>query len=495
MNGKVTKGIFLGLLLILCMSVAVATDVSEDTTSDVEIQSLSDNSETVYDDVNEVSNIDTVKENNLRSVNPITSDVVIDSSYDNQEFDVTSNVRITSNVAQSNNIKFNLNGNNITIDGLNIVNDETQPIAINAIQNSQDINIINTNITIVNIEETETMGIVLNNSQNVLVENCTVDISAVSQPLYIYNETTQDYDYSLKTSAILVDGGNNISLNTNTVNIANSTNNGSSSGTGEAITVRNNANNVHVTNNIVSGENFPYTYAINIYGVSNLVLVENNSINLTSGNYICGIQLTSTSNSIVRRNNINGTCSAISGQCASSEAFAYGIVLSSSYKPSSSESTNNLIEFNNINLNSNVTFGIELNIADGSKVYNNTVDVNGEVVMALGIYNSSRCIIKENNLTVSGNTRDLNPWAYDAIGPETTGIKIINDGNKTSDENIIMSNIIQVSDVGEVDNCYSVILIGTTNSQVTYNVLSADETGDNSVYYNHSGSDYVKFNT
>lgn len=471
MTGKFTKGILLGLLLVLCMSVAVAADVSEDTVTDVEIQSLTDNSETSYNDANEVSDANTVKDNNLRSVNPITTDVVIDSSYDNQTFDVTSNVRITSNVPQSNNIRFNLNGQNITIDGLNIVNDETQPIAINALINSQDINIINTSITIVNIEETETMGIILNNTQNALVENCTVDISAVSQPLYIYNETTQDYDYSLKTSAILVDGGNNININANTVNIANSTSDGSSSGTGEAITVRYNANNVHVTNNIVTGENFPYTYAINIYGVSNLVLIENNTINLTSGNYICGIQLTSTSNSIVRRNTITGTCSAISGQSASSEAFAYGVVISSSYKPTASESTNNIIEFNNINLNSNVTFGIELNIADGSKVYNNTVDVDGEVVMALGIYNSSYCEIKDNNFTVTGSTRDLNPWAYDAIGPETTGIKIVDDGNNNTEYNIISGNIIKVTD-SNISNLYDIILENTDYTTITENYLT-----------------------
>ena len=63
---KYTKGILLGLLVVLCMSVAVAADVSEDTTSDVEIQSLADNSETSYDDVDEVSQEDTVKEDDVK---------------------------------------------------------------------------------------------------------------------------------------------------------------------------------------------------------------------------------------------------------------------------------------------------------------------------------------------------------------------------------------------------------------------------------------------
>jgi len=492
MNSKYNKTIIFSLLLVLCMSVAVAADVTEETTDDITIENNDNEIATSYNNMDYDNNL----EENTQSVNPITTDVVIDNTYDNQVFDVSSNVRITSGVAQSNNIAFRLNGNNITIDGLNIVNDETQPIVINALPNSNHISIINTNITVVNTEETKTMAIILNNTQNSLVEHCNVDFSAVSQPLYVYNETTGGYDYFFNTSAILTDGGNNITINANTVHISNSTSNGSFSGTGEAITVRFDANNVNVINNNVTGEGFPYVYGINIYGVSNLVLIENNTVNLTSGNYIGGIQLTSTSNSIIRRNTITGTCFAGSGQCAGLEASAYGIVLSSSYKPPASESTNNLIEFNDIDLSANVTYGIELNIADNTRVFNNTVDVDGDVVMALGIYNSSRCQIKDNDFTVTGNTRELDLYFYEAIPPVTTGIKIINDGNKTADENIIMNNFIDVFDDGVFEDSFTVILIGTTNSQVKYNELYATvKVGDNSVSYDIAGTDLVEENT
>lgn len=465
---QIIKVSIFALLVMLTVSIGFAAEVTDDT-NDITIQ----NTETIEETTTEVVDTNNAEqESQINSYNPITTDTVInDNTWDNQVYDVSSNVKITSSVSQSNNIAFRLNGNNITIDGLNIVNDETQPIVINALQNSNHISIINTNITVVNTEETKTMAIILNNTQNSLVEHCNVNFSAVSQPLYVYNETTGDYDYFFNTSAILTDGGNNITINANTVHICNSTTNGSFSGTGEAITVRFDANNVNVINNNVTGEGFPYTYAINIYGVSNLVLIENNTINLTSGNYVCGIQLTSTSNSIVRRNTINGTSSAISGQCASSEAFAYGVVISSSYKPTASESTNNIIELNKINLTSNVTFGIELNIADSSKVYNNTVDVDGEVVMALGIYNSSYCEIKDNNFTVTGSTRDLNPWAYDVIGPETTGIKIVDDGNNNTEYNIIMGNIIRVNDTNNT-NIYDIILENTDNTTITENYLT-----------------------
>lgn len=489
MNSFLKVSIF-ALLVMLTVSIGFAAEVTDDT-NDITIQ----NTEKIEEITTEVVDTNNAEqESQINSYNPITTDTIInDNTWDNQVYDVSSNVKITSSVSQSNNIAFRLNGNNITIDGLNIVNDETQPIVINALPNSNHISIINTNITVVNTEETKTMAIILNNTQNSLVEHCNVNFSAVSQPLYIYNETTGNYDYYFNTSAILTDGGNNITINANTVHICNSTTNGSFSGTGEAITVRFDANNVNIINNNVTGEGFPYVYGINIYGVSNMVLIENNTVNLTSGNYIGGIQLTSTSNSVIRRNTITGTCYAASGQCASLEAFAYGIVVSSSYKPYASESTNNLIEYNNINLSANVTFGIELNIADSSMVSNNVVDVDGDVVMALGIYNSSYCYILNNNFTVTGNTRTLNPDAYDAVEPETTGIKITSDGNKTSQFNNIYYNRINVQDANNT-NIYSIILGNKVdNSRVISNSLKAGNK-DNVLYMilnNGSNNDII----
>lgn len=484
MNSFLKVSIF-ALLVMLTVSIGFAAEVTDDT-NDITIQ----NTETIEETTTEVVDTNNAEqESQINSYNPITTDTVInDNTWDNQVYDVSSNVKITSSVSQSNNIAFRLNGNNITIDGLNIVNDETQPIVINALPNSNHISILNTNITVVNTEETKTMAIILNNTQNSLVEHCKVDLSAVSQPLYVYNETTGDYDYFFNTSAILTDGGNNITINANTVHICNSTTNGSFSGTGEAITVRFDANNVNVINNNVTGDGFPYVYGINIYGVSNMVLIENNTVGLTSGNYIGGIQLTSTSNSIIRRNTITGTCFAGSGQCAGLEASAYGIVLSSSYKPTASESTNNLIEYNDIDLSANVTYGIELNIADSTRVFNNTVDVDGDVVMALGIYNSSYCQIKENNFTVTGNTRGLHPYFYEAIPPVTTGIKIVDDGYNNTQYNVITGNRIRVTDTNST-NVYTVIIDNDVyNTIVTYNYLRGTLTSFNSILDNGDGS-------
>lgn len=483
MANKKIKLSILGLLLVMFMSVAMAAEVTEDTTTEVTIPSTEIEEPTI--DV--VENDDVGQTNQVNSYNPITTDTVInDSTWDNQAYDVTSNVKITTNITQSNNIAFNLNGNNITIDGLNIVNDETQPICINIASGSYDINIINTNITIVNNETTETMGIIINGANDVLVDNCKVDIKAVSQDLYL----PPNWVYSLKTSAILTDNSDNITISNNIVNIGTSTNTGSSSGTGEAITVRNNAHDVKVINNTIIGQDFPYLYGISTSGFSYDLVLLNNTIQMTGINHFCGIQLASTSNSTIRRNTITGTCSATSGQTASLEGFAYGIALSSSYRPTASESTNNLIEYNNINLTSNVTYAIELSIADNTKVYNNTAYVYGEVVMALGLYNSSNCEIKDNNFTVSGNSRELNPWAYDAIPPETTGIKLVDDGYNNTKSNIISGNRIDVTELNNTVTPYTVIIGNIVyNTSVTKNYLKAgNSSSSRSILNNGDGS-------
>ena len=129
MSKRFLKVSLLGLLLVMCMSVAMAADVSEDTTSEVATpQSTDTNNVDTTDYVNTEDNDNEINKqvNPTRSYNPITVNTCInDSTWDNQSYDVYSNVKITTNITQSNNIAFNLNGNNITIDGLNIVNDGT----------------------------------------------------------------------------------------------------------------------------------------------------------------------------------------------------------------------------------------------------------------------------------------------------------------------------------------------------------------------------------
>lgn len=486
MTSKYTKCIFLGLLVVLCMSVTVAAEVTDDTITDViDTSSINTNVETttdeiVTDTITTNNNIETEYDTQTETEevnNPYTfTNTTLDitgNNYDGSTIILLDNVNVlSSNNMQLTGTSFIVNGTNVNITGLNIVNYNQNTVVITVI-NSENVTINQTNIVTTRTETGKTMGILINDSEDVTVENCNINLTAVSQDLY----PAPDYVYTLNTAAIAVDTSHNITLNNNNIQIKNSTNTGSTAGTGEAITIIDSSYDVNVYNNTITGENFPYLYAISTATSSHDILIENNTIALTGINHFCGIQLSSTSNSTVRHNNITGTCTAQNGTTASNEAFAYGIALASSYRPTASESINNIIEYNYINITSNITYAIELSIADNTTVYNNTAYVYGEVVMALGIYNSSYCQIILNNFTVEGNTRDLNPNIYEAIYPVTTGIKI----NETSVNNTILHNTINVSDNNTNVTSYTIILSGTDYTQIHYNTLYATDEGDPSV--------------
>lgn len=487
---KLHKGIFLGVLLVLCMSVAAATDVAEDTASDVVTTQSVDIVDTYEKTISTYNSIEEKEKSQTRSIpgDPYTfANETLDitgNNYDGSTLTLLDNVNvISSNNMQLTGTSFVVSGNNVNITGLKMVNNNLNTVAITVTGNNVNLN--GNNITVTKTEEGKTMGIVINNTHDVNVENCNIAINAVSQDLY----PAPSYEYSLKTSAIVVDNSYDVLLNRNNITLTVSTNTGSTSGTGEAITIRNNSYNVNVYNNTITAENFPYLYGISTSAFSHDLSIIDNTIALTGINHICGIQLSSTSDSTVRRNHISGNCSATSGTTASSEAFAYGIALSSSYKPEASESTYNIIDSNNVTLTSTVAYAYELSNADYTQLINNNGTVTGNVVMGLGIYNSSYCNISGNRFIVSGNTSELSPYIYEAIYPVTTGIKI----NETSSYNNITDNYIEVTEQNEDMEAYAIFLYGTSNTDIEYNQLFADYDGNGSVY-GKSGTDIVDHN-
>ena len=112
MSKRFLKVSLLGLLLVMCMSVAMAADVSEDTTTEVTIPSTEIEEPTI--DVVENDNVG--QTNQVNSYNPITTDTVInDSTWDNQTYEVSN---ITSNVNDkiiTKNIKSNIKTENSNI--------------------------------------------------------------------------------------------------------------------------------------------------------------------------------------------------------------------------------------------------------------------------------------------------------------------------------------------------------------------------------------------
>lgn len=477
----------LGLLLIMFMSVSMAAEVTEDTTNEVTIPST----ETI-EETTEVVETDTVEQvAQTRSYNSINTDTVInDSTWDNQVYNVTSNVKITTNITQSNNIAFNLNGNNITIDGLNVVNDNTTPICISIASGSNNIKIINNNITINNNASTETRAVYMFNATNVCVTNNTFDIRAVPQSSG-WDNSTGVWLENMKVSAVKEELSNKVTINNNVITVSKSVSSGDYFSSTDAITVKKSENSL-IDNNTITMSGSAYLYAISASYYCNNITVNSNIINLTGNNYICGIQLSSTSNSKVRNNQISGTCTATSGACPSYEAFAYGIIsVTGTWGASTSEAVGNIIENNNVTLDSTVAYSYELSNTENNIIHNNTATVTGNVVMALGIYNSSNNNITDNTFTVTGNTTTLNGFIYEAVYPVTTGIKIVCDENDTSQYNIISGNDIDVQDPNNT-NIYSIILeTNVNNNTVIENHLRAGDTSEISDMILNNGLDNI----
>lgn len=474
MSKRFLKVSLLGLLLVMCMSVAMAADVSEDTTSEVATpQSTDTNNVDTTDYVSTEDNDNEINKqvNPTRSYNPITVNTCInDSTWDNQSYDVYSNVKITTNISQSNNIAFNLNGNNITIDGLNIVNDETQPICINIASGSSDIKIINNNIAINNNASTETRAVYMFNATNVCVTNNTFDICAVPQSSG-WDNSTGVWLENMKVSAVKEELSNKVTINNNVITVSNSVSSGDYFSSTDAITVKKSENSL-IDNNTITMSGSAYLYAISASYYCNNITAINNIINLTGNNYICGIQFSSTSNSKARNNQIIGTCTATSGACPSYEAFAYGIIsLTGTWGASTSEAVGNIICNNDVTLNSTIAYAYELSNAENNIICNNTATITGNVVMALGIYNSSYNNICYNTFTVTGNTITLNDSIYEAVYPVTTGIKIVDDGFNNTQNNTIIGNTINVTDTNSA-SLNDIILEGTNNTIITENYMT-----------------------
>lgn len=497
MSKRFLKVSLLGLLLVMCMSVAMAADVSEDTTSEVAVPS----SDIIDESVTEVAEVESdvtdtdcgctcpINPSNTSTVTPDTTlTVQNDTTYDfsgtftnkNYNFENLDTVVFTSsaNNAIFYNTTFTLSGKNIKISNLvfNNTNTNGNPITIT----STNVSCISGNTINVfkNVSE-ETFGINVINSNYTCV--CGNTINEVGVPQMMGWETGVG---AIKFSGIVFNNVNTSCIKGNTLNLQNVTTAypfGYS--TMEAITVKGGSQNDTVKQNVITVTGSEYIYAISLSEFDNNITVEENNITLTGSNYICGVQLSSVTNSTVRKNKIEGTCSEESGQGASYEAFAYGVaVLTGTWGASTSEATGNIVEYNNVTLDSTVAYAYELSNVDNTIVRYNLANVTGRVVMALGIYNSTNCNITENTFDVYGNSRLLNNSIYEAVYPVTTGIKIVDDD---SDNIYITFNTITVTESTNIET-FAIVLEDLDGNYVTNNTLKStwatgSYTGDDAV--------------
>lgn len=481
MARKYSKILFLGLLLVCFMSVTVAADLTEDTATDtVEVTNNVQLDDTIYEvesDEDEDNSDYTCPVNPTNTVN--VSDNANFTIQNNTKFDFSGTFTnktynfdnldtvvftSTNNDAIFYNSTFTLNGQSIKISNLTFYNTNTNgnPITINATTTAC---IVNNTINVYKNVSEETFAINVINSNDVRVADNFINETGVPQMMGW--ETGVG---TIKFSGIVFNDVDSSNISNNELYLQNcSAAYPFGYSTMEAITVKGGSQGDNILQNNITITGSEYIYAISLSELDNNIQVEDNNIYLSGSNYICGIQFSSVTNSAARRNIIKGNCTSTSGSGASYEAFAYGIVvLTGTWGASSSEATGNTLESNNVTLNSTVAYAYELSNADYTTITNNNATVYGNVVMALGIYNSSYGGITGNIFTVTGNTTDLDSRIYEAIPPETTGVKIVDSG---SYNNSISSNIITVNDSSIL--YYTIIIEDAVNTTVISNTLTS----------------------
>ncbi|MBQ6219602.1 MAG: hypothetical protein IJJ47_07725 [Methanosphaera sp.] len=501
--------------LLLAISTVSATDdiddtgVITDTPADVTSEVVSEQSTVSDNDVintgNEykketpnrgaTSSITTTHSVSVDSLDDLTTidddttyDIITDLTLGTITATNKQNVIFTSTTgAKLTNSAFALSGTNLQISNLEFENTNTNyPITITGSTNV----IVNDNIVTYRKETSgDTFGIYVAMSDYVTVTENQVNVTAYPQEMnwFPIPEDAEEPDYygAPQISGILLNNTNHTDVTYNIVNV-NSTSptvDHTMASTFDGIAILNNSQYDNINYNTVNVNGSEYMYGISLsYYLSNMN-VNNNIITVNGSNHVAGIQATSTTNSKIKSNQITGNCTATSGTTMSLEAFAYGIVLSTElYQSEVCETYFNEIDDNTISLNSTIAYGIELNNADYNNITNNNVHTYGNVTMGLGIYNSSYNNITDNYFIITGETRTLNPYIYEAIYPVTTGIKL----NETSTYNYIVGNHIYVVDTGSVE-AYSAMFCSTGVNTIGGNYMTGLGTNPGQVRHGNAG--------
>lgn len=490
------------IFLVLCLSVSYAANVTDDSTTDkidtsvtaAETPSIEKESNLAKQTVKKDKKIS--KESNRHIPgDPYTfANETLDitgNQYDGHTLTLLDNVNVySSNNMQLTGTNFIVNGNNVNITGLKIDNNNWNTEAISV--TGSNVNIIGNNISLTRTYSGDTKGISIVNATNVTVSENNVNVHAMPQSSgWEYINETDEWIEHMKVSGIKAETSNNVTINNNIVTVTNSTTFGEVSSSADAITLKT-CNDSNIENNTVTISGSDYIYGIAISRYSNNIFIYNNTVSLSGTNYICGIQLASSSNSRIKHNIVKGTCTSSLAPLPSLECFAYGIVdLTGRTNVMESEALNNIIEFNDVELDSTIAYAYELSNTENTQILNNNATVRGEFVMGLGIFNSSNSDISSNNFISNGFTTILNASIVEAVPPETTGIKL----SGCCDNIQIYYNDILVTNLNDTVDAFCVRDdVNCTNIYVYINTLHASatqlRTGDNAIDLQYSNIIY-----
>jgi predicted outer membrane repeat protein len=365
----------------------------------------------------------------------------------------TPDIIIDGSNATFTNTRFTLEASGITIQNMKINNTQTQY----PIQNTKDNNKIINNTIKINNTDGKTAAI-LNKASNTTISYNTL---IVDGPAY-----TIDHNNGLgiaETQAILLIGGDKNKVEHNNIEVTSS---GTSSiyGTIEAITNHDQATNTLIQyNNITVGGNAKFNYGIDTLGNVQNITIQYNNVQVTGERYTAGIQTGDGAQNIeIRYNNV--TCNCHNNTPVDEEAVAYGII---TLNIVGYDTPNQIyIDYNNINIDSAVGYGIELYKTNNTQIHDNNINVKGLQSMGIGCAYSTNSYISNNNIKTSGDSSITLRQVTEEIQPANVGIQI----QQESDNANINYNTIQTYDTQTQDTC---IYIRSNNAIVGNNKLTS----------------------
>ena len=418
--------------------------------------------------------------------------------FDGKTIEITNGVTVTSTSDYTfTNSHFIVNANGVTINNLNIVNTDNSDSSAIFVNGKNNVNINNNHITVTKTTTGPTFAIELNGTTNSVINSNTIVVNAYPQAKQWINTSATNYIGLVKVSGIVVDDSDYVDVTNNDITVTNATETGYSTSTFEGITIRNESTYVSTRNNDIDVSNANYTYGISIEK-SDRCNATYNTIALTSENYVCGIEVMEDKHILLSHNTITGTAYKYEETNLVGESFAYGIYLSANYITDMTQ--NVTVTYNTINLNSDISYGIEGYKITGlilflNTLYNdisyNDVTVNGAVAMGMGFNQTSMTDIENNIIKVTAYNRTLG-YCVEAVPPTTTGIKVI-----TSSVDIKNNHILVNENNAVVDTIYAVILQSAStvqNNYLTSNYPTSQQLTGNSAVYKASWSYIVSGN-
>ncbi|WP_292473385.1 Ig-like domain-containing protein, partial [Methanosphaera sp.] len=508
MNNKFKVTIF-GILLIMLMSVAVAAEVSDDTTT---VDTIAEEVEPVATEVTSPQTDNILEENDIETDmvysgdNPQTfSTLENETTYENAEItlsdDVTysdaqvtfgNNVTLTANGKTLTNVKININGNNVTISNVIFNHNTTSDTKVINIDHASNVTLNNVNINLYKTNLTEwdsyeTKAISITNSSCVKVNSSNIEVSTQSQALaWKTNDNWVTYWSELNVAAVVIDQSTGVCFTNNNVNIYNNTLNLDGT-TMPGIIVRYGTNNSCIKNNNINVTGSHYNYGIMCSDYVSNLSIRDNDIRVTGEKNVVGIDASTSTGSVVYNNTIYANSTNTVGLNDGEQSLAYGILTNTYYNGNA----NNYVAYNTINLTGTVCYGIENYMGNNNTFNHNTVNATGTTAMGLGSWGSTDCKIINNNFIITGSDTVANTF-YEQISPQNVGIILTGNTTYPSTNNLITGNTVNLTYFAGWGDVFTIVITNESTSNTIYNNsltdFSNNKNGNSTVSINSSNN-------